>query len=61
MYTVFTRTWWKTVNGKLTPHVGRKTILARNVSTQEEARRICEQYNSTHNPGKLSRRAEYSS
>jgi hypothetical protein len=60
-YTVFTRTWWKHnsawPNG-LEPGVGKKTRIARNVS-ETEARQICQQYNATHKPGKLSRKAEY--
>jgi len=39
--------------------MGRKTYLQRRVSTEEEARRICRQYNETHEPGPLSRKAEY--
>jgi hypothetical protein len=60
-YTVFTRTWWKHnpswPNG-LEPGVGKKTRIARNVS-EAEARQICQQYNATHKPGRLSRKAEY--
>lgn len=60
MYHVFVRNWWKVGStGGLVPNPGaRKTTLAR-VSTESEARAICQQYNSTHNPGKLSRKAEY--
>jgi hypothetical protein len=60
-YTVFTRTWWKHnpawPNG-LEPGVGKKTRIAHNVS-ETEARQICQRYNATHKPGKLSRKAEY--
>lgn len=62
MYHVFTRTWWKRnpsyPNGR-EPGAGRKTTLARNVQTEEEARAICKRYNDTHAPGPLSRKAEY--
>lgn len=62
-YNVFTRTWWKNnpnwPNG-LEPHMGRKTYLRRNV-TREQAREICEAYNSTHKPGRYSRKAEFQS
>lgn len=61
MFNVFTRTWWATdkswPNG-LRPQAGRKTYLAKRV-TEAEARRLCQEYNSTHNPGRLSRKAEY--
>jgi hypothetical protein len=62
MYHVFTRTWWRHnpayPNGR-EPGAGRKTTLRRNVATEAEARAICQQYNATHNPGPLSRKAEY--
>ncbi len=60
-YRVFSRTWWKSnpswPNG-LEPCAGRKTTLAKRVS-REEALQICKRYNETHNPGKLSRKAEF--
>jgi hypothetical protein len=62
MFHVFTRTWWKrnpNYPGGREPGVGRKTTLARNVTTAEEARAICQRYNETHAPGFLSRKAEY--
>ncbi len=31
----------------------------KNIKTEQEAREICEQYNATHNPGRLSRKMEY--
>ena len=62
---VFIRNWYKwqyNQYGQKTrvPHAGRKVYLVRGVSEQE-ARRICGQYNDTHNPGPLSRKAEYTS
>ena len=61
-YRVFVRTWWKANKAwpsGLEPHAGRKTTLHRRVATEDEARRICREYNSTHDPGRLSRKAEY--
>lgn len=58
--TVFVRNWWKIEKNQLIPHLGRKTFLAYNV-TESEACEICKEYNNTHNPGKLSRKAEYTS
>ena len=62
MYRVFTRTWWKHnaewPNG-LEPCPGRKTVIHRRVETEDEARKLCQEYNRTHKPGKLSRKAEY--
>jgi hypothetical protein len=60
-YRVFTRTWWRnnpTWPNGLEPCPGRKTTLDR-VRTEEEARTRCQAYNSTHKPGRLSRKAEY--
>ncbi len=62
-YKVFTRTFWReNKNGQwpdnLEPHMGRKHTLA-TVSTEEEAIKRCDQYNSTHKPGRYSRKAEY--
>jgi hypothetical protein len=60
-YTVFHRTWWienpSWPNG-LEPGAGRKHVIARNVSL-EEALELCREYNSTHKPGRLSRKAEF--
>ena len=62
MYRCFTRTWW-TENPKwpdgLEPRCGQRYTIARNINTEEEARRICRNYNDTHDPGRLSKKAEY--
>ena len=62
MYRVFVRNWWRRnaayPNG-LEPHAGRKTTLQCNVESEESARDICRVYNENHNPGQLSRKAEY--
>jgi len=60
---VFTRTWWAHAPGQgwpndLRPQMGRKHVLARGL-TEDEARRLCEQWNAEHKPGRLSRKAEY--
>lgn len=60
-FNVFHRTWWKKNPARpdgREPGMGRKTYLAHRV-TEEEARAICEQWNATHDPGHLSRMAEY--
>jgi len=66
-YNVFTRTWWRNAGANehgwpkgLVPCPGKKHYLARNVD-YTEARAICERYNSTHNPGRYSRKAEFES
>jgi hypothetical protein len=60
-YSVFTRTWWidnpAYPNG-LEPSAGLKTYLRRDLKTEEEARAIAKEYNATHEPGRLSRKAE---
>jgi len=62
MYRVFTRTWWRNnkdyPNG-LEPCAGRKTTIRKGIKTEEEARSICKVYNACHDPGRLSRKAEY--
>jgi len=61
MYHVFSRTWWKRnpawPNG-LEPCAGRKHTLGK-VSTDAEAQAMCAEYRRTHEPGRLSRKAEY--
>jgi len=63
-YEVFHRTWWA-VNANypngLEPCTGDPTTIKRNVQTEEEARKICHDWNSKHAPGRLSRKAEYMS
>lgn len=62
MYRCFTRTWWRNnpswPNG-LEPCAGRKRTIARNVQTEADAQAICRQYNESHKPGRLSKKAEY--
>ena len=60
-YQVFVRNWWKDnpswPNG-LEPCPGKKHLLD-TVSTEEEARERCREYNDSHNPGRYSRKAEF--
>ena len=59
MYRVYARNFWKEENRKLKPDSrARKTTLAV-VNTEEEARKIAQEYNRTHEPGRLSRKAEF--
>lgn len=63
-YKIFVRNWWK-INPNWPdrrepdPRARKKTIAY--ASSEEEARKICREYNDSHNPGKLSRKAEYTS
>jgi len=66
MYHVFVRNWWKQAGPGSPFYPGlepdpsaRKTTLARNVKTEDEARAICAAYLANHKPGRLSRKAEY--
>lgn len=61
MYKVFIRNWWRKENGKLVPDPGARKKTLGYCDTQEEAREICKEYNRTHRPGPLSRKAEYTS
>ncbi len=60
-YRVFTRTWWRNnpswPNG-LEPCPGRQTTIAKGC-THDEARNIAQTWNKNHNPGRLSRKAEF--
>lgn len=61
-YRVFTRNWWKHNQewpGGLEPDPGARKHTLGKVKTEEEARAMCKQYNDTHDPGLLSRKAEY--
>lgn len=44
----------------LMPGPGRKRYLARGVS-YDRARQLCDEYNSTHKPGRYSLKAEFTS
>lgn len=61
-YSVFVRNWWKknpNRPGGKEPGPGRKSYLARKLDTEEEARTMAQEYNRTHEPGWLSRKAEF--
>ena len=62
MYTVFHRTWWienpEWPNG-LDPCAGEETVIQQNIPTAEEAQAVCRVWNDTHDPGRLSRKAEF--
>lgn len=61
MYRIFTRRWWKEnpsyPNG-LEPSPGRKNYI-KDVKTFQEARDFCQEWNATHDPGRLSVKAEF--
>jgi hypothetical protein len=61
MYKVFKRTWWKDnpdwPNG-LEPEAGVKQYLGW-VSSEEEAQRMCREFNESVDPGRYSLKAEY--
>jgi hypothetical protein len=62
-YNVFHRTWWKEAetpgwpNG-LEPCAGKRHYIKKHV-TYADARELCDEYNSTHEPGRLSDKAEF--
>ncbi len=65
-YNVFVRNWWK-LNPSwpdgLEPDGGARKMYLKGCQglTLEEARQACKAWNDTHNPGKLSRKAEFES
>jgi len=60
-FEVFHRTWWQkdpsSPDGRC-PGVGRAIRIGW-AATETEAREMCRKWNSTHNPGHLSDKAEY--
>jgi hypothetical protein len=66
-YYVFTRAWWRDAGphdgrwpNNLVPNSGgRKTTLETGL-TRDEAIEYCREYNATHDPGRYSRKAEFS-
>jgi hypothetical protein len=62
-YIVFTRTWWRDnpdwPNG-LEPWPGERSTITK-VRSRGEAVAICKEYNATHEPGRLSLKAEFDS
>jgi hypothetical protein len=59
-YSVFVRSWWKrdpTWPDGRRPHAGPRTYLGRHLSSSDALARSG-QYNNTHEPGFLSRKAE---
>ena len=62
-YRVFVRNWWKEnpswPNGLEPDPTANKHTLNSRVETEEEAREIAQEYNRTHKPGRLSRKAEF--
>lgn len=63
MYYVFVRNWWKKnpswPNGLEPDPCAQKYTITSGIETEEEAREIAQEYNRTHEPGKLSRKAEF--
>ena len=61
MYRIFTRTWWRNnpewPDG-LEPCPGRKYTIGR-AETLEEARALAQAWNAKHEPGRLSKKAEF--
>jgi hypothetical protein len=59
-YRVFVRNWWKRGQyGQLVPDGRARKYTLQMCNTIEEALAACEEYNSTHKPGVLSRKAEF--
>lgn len=66
MFRVYVRNWWREATPEdgrwpndLVPNSGDKGRRIGSASTEEEAQRLCREYNSTHQPGRLSKKAEY--
>ena len=60
MYRVFTRNWWRIEkNGQKVPAYGARKYTLHYTDSEIEACAYCKEYNDTHDPGPLSRKAEY--
>ena len=63
LYRIFTRTWWRYNSAypdKREPCPGRRNYRGHPQRlTYDEAREYCRQWNATHDPGPLSRKAEF--
>lgn len=58
-YYVFVRDWWRIDHlGRKVPAIGGRTEIATGLS-YKAARDMCQEYNDTHDPGALSRKAEF--
>jgi hypothetical protein len=58
-YEVFVRDWWRVERGRLVPNPGADEEQLGAGLSYEEAREMCDEYNSTHDPGEVSRKAEF--
>lgn len=64
MYRVFVRNWWKEnpnwPNGlEPAPRARKHYLPGTRFETEDEASAFCQEYNRTHKPGRLSRKAEF--
>ncbi len=61
-YRVFIRNWWRVEPGskRLVPNSGAKGRTVQYVETEAEAKQMCREHNTTHEPGRLSCKMEYS-
>ncbi len=60
-YYVFTRNWWTAdpkAPGGRKPGAGPRRTIGKHL-TREEAIEMCREYNTTHDPGPLSYKAEF--
>jgi hypothetical protein len=60
-FRVYVCNWWRVeeTTGHKVPDPGARKTTIDKVATEEEARARCKEYNDTHTPGRLSRKAEY--
>ncbi len=61
-FKIFVRNWWKenpNWPGEIEPDPNAKKDYIDETDSEIQARKICNEWNFKHNPGKLSRKAEY--
>lgn len=63
-YTIFVRNWWKIVTDRYgtkrkEPDTNARRTVIGYANSIQEAQDICREYNQAHDPGPLSRKAEF--
>lgn len=58
-FEVFVRDWWRIERGVRVPNPGAEREILDTGLSLDEARELCREWNDSHEPGELSRKAEF--